>query len=618
MVLGVFSHSPDRELLVSPGSRPLHSKVIVPRFHELRDASDLERALGTRRGLIDDVVAAATHDLYRVHMIPKRNRARGFRVVHEVVNHEWSVALRDFNALFAMYLREYYSLPLLCCHGYVKECSILTNASAHCEAPAFVRADIRDFFPSISVGRVVQALRDVDMQLGCAKLVASLVCIDGGLALGLSPNPVIANLVALPLDRAFLELADTAAAAYTRYGDDLTFSGDFHRLPNADTLASILDRNGFQLAVEKYRKKKRGQALTITGLTVFDAKPRVPRRFKHSLRQELYFAEKVGLEEHAGRADYASTQDCVNRIDGRIQFLKGIEPEIGWRLDHRWRVILQRDARRPGWSPRSTREPFDATLLVDESVFPCADGTSAFALAVVVVRDVEWTAEQLAAFAADVRVDGYHAGVGGDQLSAGVLHYQELSEEIRTDLVRVLHRLPLRCFVAYAPHDSRCYCATWLEVFEMLLRPRLKGLDRSRLRIIVEQNSAVPRKAIQAAVSTIYQALDGEDAPRPIEEPSLIVASKTQSPLLALPDALLGVFQQYAALERNAKTASDFRAGKRPSVETRFERLRQKYRLIREVHTGRAFRRARQFGPWPGGHLPYGEPGEGRSGSSRS
>ena len=77
------------------------------------------------------------------------------------------------------------------------------------------------------------------------------------LPLGLHTSPVLANAVCLEMDRDLRGLS--APGRYTRYADDLTFSGAV--TPTRIEVQSVLERHGFQLSREKFREPIRGQGL---------------------------------------------------------------------------------------------------------------------------------------------------------------------------------------------------------------------------------------------------------------------------------------------------------------------------------------------------------------------
>ncbi len=580
--------------------------LYTPRFDLLTSASDLDRVASVRTGTVERVLGSPRAHLYKRHDIPKRDRSRGYRTVWEVIDQDWARGLRVLNRHLRAYLLEQRSLPGEAAHGYAVDRSIVTNARAHLAAPAIVRADIANFFGTITAERVARTLETTGLTAELSELIATLCCVDGRLALGLAPSPTIANVIADPVDARFAELlGPRSSVRYTRYADDLTFSGPEAELPSEPEIAGVLEREGFQLASGKYRRKKRGQAVVVTGLSVFDPnRPRVPAKFKRRIRQELYFIEQYGLSDHAHRTNYSSEQACINRLDGRIQFVRGVEPEIGRRLHEKWTLLLAKAGARVTWESRGlARAP--ATLFVDESVITTRDvarkaDVQVIAMAMVIVRDVETVRTRLATFAHDLRKDWRRTGTGGKFLELGVLHYADLSEDVRAALAELLESLPFRAFVAYDVLDGSVrYDEAWLRLYRSLLRGRFMALDGSEVSLVVEQGTVVADE-IRRATTDVFEGLLAAAARRPTAVRDVAVVSKTDDAGVWLPDAILGIFGDYARA-RGGSARAVVAPEKRPAAEARFERLRDRIRMVRSLGSVTYWGPKRPFSPWPAG-----------------
>lgn len=129
-------------------------------------------------------------------------------------------------------------------HGCVRGRSVRSALAPHAGSAVVIRADIDGFFPSIAAGRVWGLLRTAGLPEGVAHCVTGLMTTVAPPAIrrvvdpalrprltvphlpqGAPSSPMVANLVAFTLDRRLAGLADHFGARYTRYVDDLTFSG---------------------------------------------------------------------------------------------------------------------------------------------------------------------------------------------------------------------------------------------------------------------------------------------------------------------------------------------------------------------------------------------------------
>jgi retron-type reverse transcriptase len=201
-------------------------------------------------------------------------------------------------------------------HGFVPGRSTLTNAQPHADKSVVVNLDLESFFPSISFARV----RHLFHRLGYSGAVATLLALlctecprkkviyDGvtyfvatgprGLPQGACTSPAISNQIARKLDRRLAGLSAKLGLDYTRYADDLTFSGGRDCNPKVGYLLArirhIAQSEGFAVHAQKTRVKRRNARQTVTGLVV-NRKPAAPRYLVRRLRAILHRAKTEGL-----------------------------------------------------------------------------------------------------------------------------------------------------------------------------------------------------------------------------------------------------------------------------------------------------------------------------------
>lgn len=224
-------------------------------------------------------------------------------------------------------------------HGFVRGRSALTHAAAHCSREIVLRLDLRDFFASVAAGRVY----GIFDALGYTPKVAYLLCglctnatpafvferlapvpppLIGRIALlrrqlatphlpqGAPCSPALANLAAVRLDRRLRGLASAFELHYSRYCDDLTFSGA--RLTRTRFAAfrglaqRIVRAEGFVLNADKTLLRTRAQRQQVTGIVV-NARPNVARIDYDRLRATLHALARGGnaaaaAEPGGGRA----------------------------------------------------------------------------------------------------------------------------------------------------------------------------------------------------------------------------------------------------------------------------------------------------------------------------
>lgn len=284
-------------------------------------------------------ISAANDQLvfYTCLKIPKRGKARSgqYRTVYQA---DQRVALIQKN--LTAWLSEHVIFRD-CVQGFVSKRSTTTNASRHLGKKRILHADIKDFFDSIGLHQVESAFQVIGWAQPLATTLARLCTLNGRLPQGASSSPFLANLVCKNLDTDMETLAKANACSYSRYADDITFSGE--SLPSAEALTSILTRFGFTLRAGSFREQRKGHGQYVTGLTVNDStKPRVPRVAKRRLRLELYYATKFGIDGHLERTHSELTHEqAFARFRGWINFIYSVEGS--GRLFEQWLKVQAAD-----------------------------------------------------------------------------------------------------------------------------------------------------------------------------------------------------------------------------------------------------------------------------------
>jgi retron-type reverse transcriptase len=308
-------------------------------FGDIETESDLAEVFGCS---VEDMASfvGATDQLPFYEEIKLRKKGRKHRDEFRVVYKAISQTLRLLQKNIATALSAC-TVFADCVQGFTAKRSIVSNAKRHLAAKVLVHADIKDFFDSIKLVQIEEAFQS----LGCNAVVSSTlarVCsLNGFLPQGSNASPILANMVCRNLDTDLLALASATSSVYTRYADDITFSGD--QVPSESAIRRSLNTHGFELRNGKCRTQKKGRAQYVTGLTVSDASyPRVPRRKKRQLRLELYYLQKFGIEDHLAHTGSDEPQHWLeSRIEGWIRFIHSVEPARAESFTLQWAKVKQ-------------------------------------------------------------------------------------------------------------------------------------------------------------------------------------------------------------------------------------------------------------------------------------
>lgn len=162
-------------------------------------------------------------------------------------------------------------------HGSIKQKSCITNARAHQGNKYFLLTDLKNYFPSIHFSIVYQQLVNQGFSPPVANQITRLVTFNKCIPQGAPTSPLISNLVFLPQDIQLLEICNVYGLTYTRYIDDLTFSGKtFLDNDLIQKLLEVIRRSPFQY---HHRKTKTSIGITeITGITTKNNQLDAPKR----------------------------------------------------------------------------------------------------------------------------------------------------------------------------------------------------------------------------------------------------------------------------------------------------------------------------------------------------
>lgn len=214
-----------------------------------------------------------------------------------------------------------------CAHGFVRHRSILTNAKTHAGCEKLLKMDIHDFFGSIPQRYVHTYFhKELGYTTTVSHILTSLCCLNGVLPQGAPTSPALSNLINRSLDRRLYRLAKHFGLKYSRYADDLAFSGV--EIPTTFTkyVTSITHDLGLTINSKKTRLYGPGGSKIIAGVSLATGEPRVPRDYRRRLRQELHYIRKYGIEEHLEH-NKIKQYNYVQSLSGRVAYWLSIEPE---------------------------------------------------------------------------------------------------------------------------------------------------------------------------------------------------------------------------------------------------------------------------------------------------
>jgi len=283
-----------------------------------RELSSLERDLGIPAKTLYAVSNHISRH-YRTVEIPKKDGGvRTLSVPDEILGH---IQRRIAHVLLA-----HMPVSQAAC-AYRFGGSTLRNARPHVGKPLVLKLDILRFFDSIRYSDVKDTAFPGEIYSEPIRILLAMLCYyRDALPQGAPSSPAITNLLLYEFDEKVLSWCRLRGIAYTRYCDDMTFSGNFDAGEVIRFIEKELKHRGFLLNGKKTRLQTPGTRQCVTGIVV-NEKPNAPAQYRRALRQELYYCRKFGIEEHLGRLGLTvSAREYAAVLLGRVQYLLQFSP----------------------------------------------------------------------------------------------------------------------------------------------------------------------------------------------------------------------------------------------------------------------------------------------------
>ncbi len=150
-----------------------------------------------------------------------------------------------------------------------------------------------------------------------ATTITKLTTYNYKLPQGFSTSGAILNLIFVKIDEEIFRLTNKHSITYTRYGDDLSFSGEKIHPFIIDNIEKILNRYGFYLNHSKTNISSSSCTPLVTKINVESNKPKVSRKYKKNIRAQEhnlpYIEDKIIKEKE------------IASIQGKKQYIRYIE-----------------------------------------------------------------------------------------------------------------------------------------------------------------------------------------------------------------------------------------------------------------------------------------------------
>lgn len=265
--------------------------------------------------------------------------------------------LPRLKALQRQILREILSHvpPHQAAFGFVAGRNCVQAAQRHAGEAVVLSCDLKDFFASVPASRVHAIFRCLGYPHAVARLLTGLVTVrtppdclaalpprdrpiwrQPHLPQGAPSSPALANLACRGLDIRLAALARSWEANFSRYADDMVFSGG-RRLADPgliEAIGGIVAACGLRLHPTKTRLMRQGRRQQVTGITV-NQHINLPRDQYDRLKAILTNCRRHGpaSQNRDGHPDLRA------HLEGRIQWAATLNPHRGLKLRQIYEAI---------------------------------------------------------------------------------------------------------------------------------------------------------------------------------------------------------------------------------------------------------------------------------------
>lgn len=209
-------------------------------------------------------------------------------------------------------------------YAYIKDKNAIKHAVAHVNSVEVLTVDIKNFFGSITRQQVHEALLNNNIDNNFSHIISLVTTLNGTLPQGAPTSPFLSNIVFYPLDVRLGRLATYFGLIYTRYADDLAFSGESIPRNLVNLISNILHQKNFSLNSSKTMLKVKNSKKIITGVSISSGVPKAPRRFVRSLRAEIHYLQK----NMSNLSSLSHIEPLIfEKVLGKLNYWLQIEPE---------------------------------------------------------------------------------------------------------------------------------------------------------------------------------------------------------------------------------------------------------------------------------------------------
>ncbi|MBP3362035.1 MAG: RNA-directed DNA polymerase [Clostridia bacterium] len=204
--------------------------------------------------------------------------------------------------------------------------SVIANAEPHLGNSSILKLDIRKFFDTITYPLIKDNAFPKNRYSEKIRILLTFLCVyNDVLPQGAPTSPVISNIIMREFDNTVGAWCRQRNICYTRYCDDMTFSGELNREEIIDFVKKELKKMGFFLNDKKTAFIHDGQKKIVTGI-VINKKLNTSKKYRKQVRQEIFYCKKFGVASHMKHINSdKSKNDYLLSLLGKVNFILSVD-----------------------------------------------------------------------------------------------------------------------------------------------------------------------------------------------------------------------------------------------------------------------------------------------------
>ncbi len=205
--------------------------------------------------------------------------------------------------------------------AYKTGSSVQQNALPHVGKKKILKLDIEGFFDHIMYSKIKDTVFYEEKFAEPIRILLTMLCYyKEVLPQGAPTSPAITNIIMYDFDEKVGAYCSNKNIAYTRYCDDMTFSGNFDEKEIIGFVKDELYKLGLFLKNRKTAVIPATKRQAVTGIVV-NEKVNITKEYKKKIRQEIYYIKKFGLDEHMRKMGISDKEQYILSLKGRIAFV---------------------------------------------------------------------------------------------------------------------------------------------------------------------------------------------------------------------------------------------------------------------------------------------------------